>query len=697
MSEPISWPVRNNSTSGFSNRSVEFLDNLKVQTSGQRVTLASGPFLKAPVVAKTIASLPAYTQSGSGATGVLTADVNGKLPTIDGVSLLLTDRVLVTSEGSQSNSDNGIYVVTDLGSGGTPWIFTRASDANLSDDLKSGTAVFIADGITQKDSVYMQSTSGNITVDKTELVWNQFNAVGNLTALNSGAGGVGVYNKKNGSVLEFRNINALSSKVTVVLDAGNKEIDIDVNESQMIHNNLFGLTTGDPHSQYTILGGRVGGQTVYGGNSSGNSLVLCSTTNGMKGSVQFPETTTSTSPTTGAVVVGGGLGVVGTSNFGGNMTVTGNISLTGLVGGINLTLLNSQVSNLPSGLQSLTDGEVTQLQNIGVTTISPTQWGYIGSMNQNVSQASNVIFGNVTGTIQTGAQPNIDHNSLMNSGVGDAHTQYAMLAGRVSGQTMYGSTSGGQNLYLSSTSHATKGQVRVIDATPATGSADGAFNVAGGASVSGNFYIGGDCGVTGNMTVTGTVNGVDVVGLQTDVNSFPNALQTLTTAEVLQLQNIDTNVISSATWTALGLTDQNNGLLKLSATGKVPFVRIETGTSSTTVARGDHTHMWRMTEVLNLDTTTTTKSSLASITGNTGNFTIQVYSNSGSGPAATFHICKSAGFGSDGAVSRTVSQPNGAGVELQMEWLHTTGCPQIYHENPDVGGGAVQYQVVIRN
>lgn len=41
---------------------------------------------------------------------------------------------------------------------------------------------------------------------------------------------------------------------------------------------------------------------------------------------------------------------------------------------------------------ALTSGEVTQLANIDSTTISATQWGYLGVMDQNVRTSDSVIF-----------------------------------------------------------------------------------------------------------------------------------------------------------------------------------------------------------------------------------------------------------------------------------------------------------------
>jgi len=52
-----------------------------------------------------------------------------------------------------------------------------------------------------------------------------------------------------------------------------------------------------------------------------------------------------------------------------------------------------------------------------------------------------------------------DHNLLASLSVGDVHTQYLLLAGRLGGQTAVGGTASGNNLTLQSTSHATKGKI----------------------------------------------------------------------------------------------------------------------------------------------------------------------------------------------------------------------------------------------
>lgn len=162
------------------------------------------------------------------------------------------------------------------------------------------------------------------------------------TASNVGSAGVGVFDGKTGINLGFRNLVAASTKITVALDAGNKNVDLDVDESALSLANLgtraitdlsdvgsktgtgteivfsqfptlnapaiasfvsaghdhadgagggtldHGALTGrtdDDHSIYALLAGRSGGQTQIGGTASGNDLTLQSTSNATRGHV----------------------------------------------------------------------------------------------------------------------------------------------------------------------------------------------------------------------------------------------------------------------------------------------------------------------------------------------------------------------------------------------------------------------------
>lgn len=63
------------------------------------------------------------------------------------------------------------------------------------------------------------------------------------TASNQGTGGVGLYDDKVLYDLQFKNINAGSSKITVTDDVANKEVDIDVDVAELAFNTLTEKTT----------------------------------------------------------------------------------------------------------------------------------------------------------------------------------------------------------------------------------------------------------------------------------------------------------------------------------------------------------------------------------------------------------------------------------------------------------------------
>lgn len=94
--------------------------------------------------------------------------------TVDGVSLLAGDRVLVKNQSTAS--ENGIY---DVVSGGS---WTRSADANVSSEVTSGLFVFVEEGTTNADSGWVLTTDGSITLGSTSLAFVQFSGAGQITA-----------------------------------------------------------------------------------------------------------------------------------------------------------------------------------------------------------------------------------------------------------------------------------------------------------------------------------------------------------------------------------------------------------------------------------------------------------------------------------------------------------------------------------
>lgn len=140
--------------------------------------------------------------------------------TIDGVVVIAGDRVLVKDQSTASA--NGLYVVA-------AGAWARASDADISAEVPAGLAVFVSEGTANGDKAWVLTTNAPITLGSTSLAFAQMtgSASGETnTASNVGAAGTGVYDGKSGVDLQFRKLNAASSKLSVTLNG--QQLDLDV-------------------------------------------------------------------------------------------------------------------------------------------------------------------------------------------------------------------------------------------------------------------------------------------------------------------------------------------------------------------------------------------------------------------------------------------------------------------------------------
>ena len=94
--------------------------------------------------------------------------------TIDGVSLVAGDRVLVKNQ--TTGSENGLYVVVDGGS------WTRAEDADSDSEVTAGLFTFVTEGTSYADTGWVISTNDDITVGTTAITFTQFSGAGVISA-----------------------------------------------------------------------------------------------------------------------------------------------------------------------------------------------------------------------------------------------------------------------------------------------------------------------------------------------------------------------------------------------------------------------------------------------------------------------------------------------------------------------------------
>ena len=102
--------------------------------------------------------------------------VSGPGATVDGVTMVAGDRVLLKNQST--GSQNGIYLWTGAASA-----MTRATDMDGSDEFV-GAFFFVEEGTINSDQGFVCSTNGAIVVGTTTIAFTQFTGTGQLTAGN---------------------------------------------------------------------------------------------------------------------------------------------------------------------------------------------------------------------------------------------------------------------------------------------------------------------------------------------------------------------------------------------------------------------------------------------------------------------------------------------------------------------------------
>lgn len=142
--------------------------------------VASGIHFHQPVRVESPINLNATYNNGTAGVGATLTNAGTQTAlVIDGVTLSLNDRVLIYQQSNQTQ--NGIYVVSNVGSGSTNWVLTRSSDAdtyviNSAAGLSEGSTVFVQQGATGAGETYTCNTAGVITFGTTNITFAQISS-----------------------------------------------------------------------------------------------------------------------------------------------------------------------------------------------------------------------------------------------------------------------------------------------------------------------------------------------------------------------------------------------------------------------------------------------------------------------------------------------------------------------------------------
>lgn len=281
--------------------------------------------------------------------------------TIDGVSIVAGDRVLVKNQTDQT--ENGIYVAA-------AGAWARSADANTGASL-DGAAVYVQQGTVNADSGWTQTTS-NVTIGVSNIVWSQF------SGSNAYVGGIG--------------IDITGNTISVNLGAGIAQL-----PSDEVGIDLFDAATGalilttDGSTRSTASGSQLflllDGAGGLGQTASGLKINAGGVTNAM---LVNSAITLDADSGTGSVALGGTLNVIGTSAQGVSTSTTGS----------DIQITVADATDLTKGVASFNSTSFTVTSgNVTLNTVDVAHGG-TGATTFGVNQ---LLIGNGTSAVQSSA------------------------------------------------------------------------------------------------------------------------------------------------------------------------------------------------------------------------------------------------------------------------------------------------------
>jgi hypothetical protein len=148
--------------------------------------ISAGRKIKDPCNAATTGALTVTYNNGASGVGATLTNAGALAAfSVDGYSASLNDRILVKNQAS--TFQNGIYVVTTVGSGAVAWVLTRSTDMDMASQFLYATT-FILNGSTQNGQTYTE-TATVVTIGTDPV---SFSLTGDATAVTSVATGTGL-------------------------------------------------------------------------------------------------------------------------------------------------------------------------------------------------------------------------------------------------------------------------------------------------------------------------------------------------------------------------------------------------------------------------------------------------------------------------------------------------------------------------
>jgi hypothetical protein len=239
-----------------------------------------------------------YNNGTAGVGATLTNAGTQAALVLDGVTMNVADRVLIYQQADATQ--NGIYTVTNVGSGSTNWVLTRATDADSygpsdPDSLGQGDAFFVLEGNTGAGELYVMNTEGTITFGTTNITFTQ-------------VASTAVYSAGNGLTLTGTTF-AVGAGAGVTVNANDVSIGQDVSASADVAFNTVTASLLGNATTATTASGVTANSVALGTDTTGNYVAAGAVSgSGLSGSASsegatFTVTSNATNANTPSTIV----------------------------------------------------------------------------------------------------------------------------------------------------------------------------------------------------------------------------------------------------------------------------------------------------------------------------------------------------------------------------------------------------------
>ncbi len=223
------------------------VDPLAAVTKQYADAISQGLNFKQPCYAASTANLNATYDNGTLGVGATLTNAGANAAfTLDGTTPALNSRILVKDQTTQE--DNGIYSLTTVGDGSTPWVLTRTTDYDEVAEIYPGNFILITTGTANQNSGWIQVDVVS-AIGTDPIAFAEYGASGSVTDVSGTVGEIVVVNGTNTPVISIDPTYIGQDSITNVgiIDRGTWRGDtVDV---------AYGGTGGSTFAQYSVICG----------------------------------------------------------------------------------------------------------------------------------------------------------------------------------------------------------------------------------------------------------------------------------------------------------------------------------------------------------------------------------------------------------------------------------------------------------